>query len=263
MLYSLASFAPDRETMALARISQLIRSRPQDLGQLLRDWASLTTAPDVLSVLADEDPDRGWLAAVAAIATELQAAGRALQLVCCDHTPGELGEAVAVFQDPSLCASVREGDRVLAGFAALRTPAVGLAVVPRYVRKICSNGTVLATGGGVGRSVEPHELGDAIRACLDPGGFEAAMARFRGAAEVLVDDVLDLVLAAGSRITASEVRTASARDGDRSLWGAVNAATALAHGEERWSRRLDREADAARLLEGALLLRRPRNLTLV
>ncbi len=89
------------------------------------------------------------------------------------------------------------------------------------------------------------------------------MARFRGAAEVLVDDVADLVLAAGSRITASEVQAASARDGDRSLWGAVNAATALAHGEERWSRRLDREADAARLLEGALLLRRPRKLTLV
>lgn len=263
MLYSLASFAPDRETLLFARISQVVRSRPEELGQLLRNWDSLSTPPDVLSVLADEDPDRAWLAAVAAIAAELQAEGRALQLVRCDHTPGELGEAAAVFQDPTLCASVREDDRVLAGFVALRTPATGLAVVPRYVRKVCSNGTVAATGGGVGRSVEPHELGAAIRACLDPGGFEAAIERFRGAAEIRVDDVADLVLAAGTRVTASELRAAAVRDGDRSLWGAINAATALAHDEERWSRRLDREADAARLLEGALRLRRPRTLTLV
>lgn len=263
MLYSLASFTPDKDTLSFARLTQVVRARPQDLGKLLRSVDFLSTPPDVLSVLADEDPDRAWLAAVAEIATELQAEGRALQLVRCDHTPGEHGEAAAVFQDPTLCASVREGDRVLAGFAALRTPAVGLSVVPRYVRKVCSNGAVMGTRGGVGRSIEPHELGAAIRACLDPGGFEAVIDRFRGAAEVLVDDVARLVLAGGTLASVVEVQEAAARDGDHSLWGAINAATALAHDEEQWSRRLDREADAARLLEGALLLRRPRTLTLV
>ncbi len=61
MLYSLASFAPDRETLLFARISQVVRSRPEELGQLLRNWDSLSTPPDVLSVLADEDPDRDSL----------------------------------------------------------------------------------------------------------------------------------------------------------------------------------------------------------
>lgn len=42
----------------------------------------------------------------------------------------------------------------------------GLVVVPRYVRKVCANGTVVATGGGIGRMVEAYEVGEASRACL-------------------------------------------------------------------------------------------------
>lgn len=39
-------------------------------------------------------------------------------------------------------------------------------VVPRYVRKVCANGTMVATGGGIGRMVEAYEVGEASRACL-------------------------------------------------------------------------------------------------
>jgi len=211
--------------------------------------------PDLLAQLPRDHADRGWLLEVVASVEQLVAAGRRMQLVRCDHLPGEDGETAVTFQDASLCATLREGDRVLAGFVVARTPATGLVLVPRYVRKVCANGTVVATGGGIGRSVEAYDVGEAIRACLEPAGFEAAIGRFRGAAEVHVDDLAEIVRAAGTVSLPGELQAMVARGRDRSLWGLVNAATSLAHGDARWSRRLLREADAGWLLAvvGALV----------
>lgn len=255
MLYSLASFVPDPDALLAARLQGQRPLTVQEIEQFLQISSGRVVPPDLLAQLPRDHADRGWLRQVVASVEQLVASGRRMQLVRCDHLPGEDGETAVTFQDASVCAAVREGDRVLAGVAVARTAATGLVVLPRYVRKVCANGAVVATGGGIGRAVEPHEVGDAIQACLEPAGFEAAIARFRGAAEVHVDDVGELVRAAGTVSSVRELQAAVARDRDRSLWGLVNAATSLAHGDARWSRRLRREADAGRLLAvvGALV----------
>lgn len=255
MLYSLASFVPDPDAFLAARLQGRQPLTVQEIEHFMDLVRGVVVPPDLLAELPRDHADRGWLLQVAATIEQLVADGRRMQLVRCDHLPGEDGETAVAFQDASVCAAVREGDRVLAGVAVLRTAATGLVVLPRYVRKVCSNGTVVATGGGIGRAVEPHEVGEAIRTCLEPAGFEAAIARFRGAAEVHVDDLGELVRAAGTVSSLRELQAAAARGRDRSLWGLVNAATLLAHGDARWSRRLRREADAGRLLAvvGALV----------
>ncbi len=251
MLYSLASFVPDPASLLAARLQQQRPLTVQEIEQFLQISREEVVPPDLLAQLPRDDVDRGWLQQVVATAEALVAAGRQMKLVRCDHLPGDDGETAVTFQDASLCAAVREGDRVLAGFAVARTASTGLAVLPRYVRKVCANGTVVATGGGIGRSVEPYEVGDAIRVCLEPAGFEAAIERFRGAAEVHVDDLAAIVGAAETVSSQRELQAAVARGRDPSLWGLVNAATSLAHGDARWSVRLRREADAGRLLAAA------------
>lgn len=255
MLYSLASFRPDPDSLLAARLQGQRPLSVAEIEQLMSMHRGTLVLPDLLAQLPLDDGDRPWLGLLVAAVEQLVRAGRELQLVRCDHVPGEDGETAVAFQDASLCASVRVGDQVLAGFAVLRSPATGLVVLPRYVRKVCSNGTVLATGGGVAHSVEPHELRAAIEACLEPAGFAAAIAVFRGAAEFEIDDFGELVLAAGTRSSAAQLQAALARSRDRSLWGLVNAATSLAHGDARWSLRLAREADAGRLVAavGALV----------
>ncbi len=206
---------------------------------------------DLLTALAADDPDRGWLAETALSARQLRADGARLDLIACDHTPGPDGECCVVFVDRARQAAVRVDDDVQAGVAILRSPATGLCVMPRVFRKVCSNGAVLDLGNREATVVEWHEVDDAIRACLAPERFADAVARFRWATTVEIDDIAAFARVAGT-VTAGAHLVRRAGETERSLFAVLNAATERAHLDLRWSARLDRERDAERLLAAAI-----------
>ncbi|HEU4419126.1 MAG TPA: hypothetical protein VFT55_09320 [Planctomycetota bacterium] len=252
MMYSLGSLRIDAQAAWTALAPQLHDLPRRSIGSFMQQvhgfMQQLERQPDLLAVLDAEDPDRPWLEALAATADDLRAAGRPLSLACCLRTTGVDGQCSVMLHDRSLARSVQTGDTVTAGVAVLRSPAAGLVVMPRVFRKVCSNGAVVDVGAGCVREVEVAEVGPCVRACLQPAGIDVAVARFRRAAGVAVDDLEALLTRARTVTPRAELAARWRRAGDASVFGLVNAATALAHGEQVPERRLDRERDAERLL---------------
>lgn len=254
MHYSLGSFPlnPSFSIIQAAASRLGRRGLVQQVSALMDQLRSIQSQPptDLLTALPADDPDRGWLAETALTARQLAADGARLDLVACDHTPGPDGECCVVFVDRARQAAVRVDDDVQAGVAILRSPATGLCVMPRVFRKVCSNGAVLELGNREANVVEWHEVDDAIRACLAPERFADAVARFRWATTVEIGDIAAFARVAGT-VTGGGHLAARAAATERSLFSVLNAATERAHLDLRWSQRLDRERDAARLLAAA------------
>lgn len=252
MNYALGPFQPDREAVLTALVQQVALLSPRVLAQRLRE-SQAAGALDLLQTLGPHDPDRGWLESVCGTAQQLRDEGRDLVLVECAWVQGDAGdECAVVFLDRSRTDVVRPGDLVQAGVAIVHTPATGLVAVPRLFRKVCSNGMVLDIGCASGREIDPWQVEAAMRECLRDDGFAGAAARLHWAAHELVADGAELLAAARTHTAPSRLLPHWRRQADRSLWGLVNAATALAHTEALWSRRLACERDAERLLAAGL-----------
>ncbi len=232
-----------------------MRMTPQQMRELLTPGC--TADSDLLDVLEADDVDRPWVEQVAATAHQLAASGSRLQLIACERNPRPDGECAVVFVDRSRLAAVRVGDEVSAGVAVVRSPEHGLCVMPRVFRMICSNGAIVERDSRWQTPCEWHEVGDAMRDCLDQDLFTRSVASFRRATTVRVADVAALAHAAGA-VTDGMHLTGRAAATDPSLFGVINAATERAHLDTRWSQRLDRERDAARLLAAAELSAGPR-----
>ena len=252
MMYSLGSLRIDAQA-AWTALAPRLRYSPRSIDSFMQQVHGFMQQlregeTDLLAVLDAEDPDRPWVEALAATARDLRAEGRPLSLACCFRTTGVDGQCSVMLHDRSLARSVKTGDTVTAGVAVLRSPAAGLVVMPRVFRKVCSNGAVVDVGAGVLREVETSEVGPCVRACLQPAGIDVAVERFRRAAGIAVDDLEALLTRAQTVTPRAELAARWRRDGDASVFGLVNAATALAHSEQVPDRRLDRERDAERLL---------------
>jgi hypothetical protein len=246
--YSLGRFVSSREAELIALMEQAGRMRSSDLLRRLTAITSdRTPKPDVLEVLTPWDPDRGWLASLLQAVEQLTTEGCELELLECVHQPGFDGEAAAAFVDRARTRSVREGDDVQAGFLVLRAQH-RLLVFPRVVRKVCSNGAIMALKPEVAYQVAEDEVAGAVRACLEPGPFELAVQQFCVAAQRVVDDVPQLQGWARTVATAEELEPTAKRP-DRTLFGVLNNATSRGHGVARWSERVQHEQDAARLLQ--------------
>lgn len=251
MQYAFGSFTPDRDAALTALVQQVALLSASELATRLRAFQSERLA-DVFASIAGDDVHRPWLVRAYDAARQQVAAGRELVLLGCSHEPGPLGECVVAFLDRARCEAVRPGDEVCAGVAVSCTPGTGLGVAPRLFRKVCSNGAVIPLPGVPARAIDSQEIADAMAACLCAEGFTHAMQRCRQAAFELVGDAPALVRAARTRSPEELLLGRWRRQGDRSLWGLVNAATSLAHADPRWADRLDRERDAERLLAAGL-----------
>lgn len=208
--------------------------------------------PDLLSVLDVHDPDRAWVEAVAATVDEMQAEGRRFTLVDCERTTDCDAYCGVTLYEPALARSVQENDVVSAGVAIIRRAHGEPEVMPRIFRKVCSNGAVVDLGAGTAQAVEAYEVARAMRDCLTPTGLDLARTRFERAANTLIPDVEVVLARARPRTPTGDIVALWREAGDRSAWGLVNAATALAHDEPNLARRLERERDAERILVAAL-----------
>ncbi len=259
MRYALGSLQPDRSAFLVAFLSRLhvqltqeLLSREETLSPLgaVLERHEPQRHVDICSQLDSYDRDWSWLQQVAATVTEMATAARPLTLIDCEHTPGEAGSCMVLLHDPAVAAAIRVNDTVTAGVALLRAPNAELMVMPRLFRKVCSNGAVLDLGNGIEDDVAPWAVGDAVRACLGVDANERVFARLRAAAATAADP--DDLLARATLATPSDDVAAEWRAGhDRSVFGAINAATGLAHAERDPRRRLELERDAERLLAAA------------
>lgn len=262
MKYALGSLVIDRDAALTALVQQVPLLSPAAMSRRLREFQSAGTV-DLLSILDPLDADRPWLQAVLATTQQLRREGRHLALLDCEWRSSNWGgspsrsddprsddgaECAVALVDRSLTDAVRPGDIVQAGVAILRTPELGLVAMPRLFRKLCSNGAVFDLGCATGREIEPFEIETAMRACLQPGGFEATVGRLRWAAHEVVTEGAELVAAARPHSGSDSLLSRWRQQGDRSLWGLINAATSLAHADTSWCKRLGRERDAERLL---------------
>lgn len=205
------------------------------------------TLPDLLEVLTPTDADWTWVNAVHEVMREHSRA-RELALLQCARDASGAWTGVAVL-DELQRANVRRGDAVLGGFAILRD-AHGLAVYPRVYRQVCANGAVAARVIAVDVRTEGVSTEDAIRTCLSGAPFDAAVARFRAAAALQVDDDLRLLARAGLTRDPGEV-LAAREDRDPTVWGLVNALTALARRAPGLPERVGLERQVENLLQAA------------
>jgi len=271
MNHRLASFALESERPDLA-LSQFMRTHgarwlhsnarereqlTRELTTAMRDALRPQQAPDLLQVLPNGDPDRPWLQATAAVLTSLQGRGRDLHLVECQRRTGPDGCIALAVVDRTLTKPVRKDDCVNAGFAALRQEGSAPIVWPRIYRKVCTNGAILYVGDGEQHEVTAETLPDAVLACMSGRNFDPAVERMRRAAEFAVPDPALVLARARPVAPPAEIVAEFRRAGDRTGWGLLNAATALARAERVLPRRLAREQDAERILRAVESMARP------
>lgn len=178
---------------------------------------------------------------------------------------GLQGEIVAPFQDgdalflrlrlPRLAGEVRMGD-TLQGGVALRTRGEEVLVHPYTFRVVCQNGAIRAHAAGTARTWRGEsgasdwqretileELRAAILTCAEAGSFRDGLREMRQATEVQEIDLLlqfSHLVEQGMRPEVfRDVVRSFTRQGDRSLFGWMNAITARAResrsSEERWT----------------------------
>lgn len=247
MKHSLGSLKLDSTAALLT-----VRARPtaQVLRRMLHQLAPHRQT-DLLAALPPADGDRAWVAAAAETCEDLRARGHRLKLVDCERTTGADGHCGIVLVEPAVALSVTQGDVVCAGVALLRGAGARPVVMPRTFRRVCSNGAVTDAGSGEAREITPHEVGDAMRECLTVEALQHMVDRYREAAASPVGDPRGLLARARLATPLDALRAHWREARDSSVWGLVNAATALAHTEPDLARRLERERDAERILVAA------------
>jgi hypothetical protein len=210
--------------------------------------------PDLLETLQPSDPDWTWVHEVHEIMQERSRIRTSLRLLQCEREPEGAWTGIAVL-DELQRGNVRSRDAVHGGFLALRDE-VGLAVYPRVYRQICSNGAIAA--GLIHVDVRDGEVGvgDAVRACLSGEEFTGTVARFQAAAELVIGDEVRFLLRARLERAPRDV-LAAREDQDRTVWGLVNALTALARGAGDLRERVKVERQVENILQAAGIGRWP------
>jgi hypothetical protein len=204
--------------------------------------------PDLFDALPEYSPDRLWVDTVAAALTRLEQRGRRPVLLECQWHDAPGGHLAIAAMDDRVGADVQVGDRVMAGFAAVRDAEGHLVVLPRIFRKVCTNGAIVHEGNAENVLHDEERIEEAIEQCLAGRAFDRSLCLLQHATTVRVDDPLAVLRSAGAVSPPREVFAEFAAGGDRSGYGLVNAATAAARREPDFARRLERERDAARIL---------------
>ena len=191
------------------------------------------------------EADRPWLQAAAATVTDLGHHGG--QITVTDF--GQSRSQCALFLvDLAKVRNVAVGDQVAAGAMIERRGDELPTVAPRPVRKVCQNGAVLTDDAGPAQSVDAYQMDEALRVCLSGEVLARAADRFRRAATTTIVDLRGLLERLRLATPPHDLVDEFARAGDKTAWGLVNAATALARDERNLARRAERERDAERIL---------------
>jgi len=187
----------------------------------------------------------------------LAADGRSSSLQVCEHEPGDGGFTALAVHRAGGGRQVRRGDEILAGFAALRDGEGGLRIWPRTYRVVCSNGAMVASGGAEDILASAGSVTEAVRRSMSGERLSEACVAYRaGSAMDVADPRAFLSTVSGRPLEGGDVADVlrewrRARDG--SLWGLVNAVTAMARdrGDVRARFRMERFAGRLALLASA------------
>lgn len=225
--------------------------RDTGLARFVRELADASresrTAPDLLDVLPTADRDRGWVLDTLATMRGLRERFGAVQLLECRYDPRPDGSLTIAAHLQTARREVRRGDHVCAGFAVSRTGANDPQVLPRIYRPVCTNGAIAFSH--LGEALDEAAPVDArILTAVGEATLMPTIARLRAAAEVDVHDPAALAKLARVRTELDELLSEFEAAGDRTGWGMINAATALARRETNLPRRLELERDAERIL---------------
>ena len=236
--------ASDHRSRAAVR-----RAYEHAVERSLRDLhKSLRDAPDLAESLGPDHQDRAWVERATDCLVGLRAGARPrLCLLNCDWNQDTGRIAVAV-DDPSCLASVRVGDTISAGCAIVRDEDGGLCVMPRIYRKSCANGAVIHEGVAQDVMASSNTFEAAIERCFAAEVVRDAVDRFRAADRIPVPDPVAILARTNLRTPPLAVLDAWRSEPVRTGWGLLNAITAAARREGDFTRRIEMEKDAARLL---------------
>jgi hypothetical protein len=217
-------------------------------------WGKRSRSPDLLDSLSAVSRDRKWVTEAAEAIADLNGRGSKIVLIWCEWEKDRGDYLAIVGFDRRLVEAVRRGDEVSAGFAAIREASREVQIFPRIYRKVCANGVVVLRRSDEDALATERSVADAIGSCFEKKPLEEVVAAMKSAARTPVDDPGALLAQARAASSTREVVRAFDRGGDRTVWGLVNAATALARREPDLRRRLHLERDAERILRAAGLL---------
>lgn len=231
-------------------IARLARGRERELPQDEEH-------SDLLEALQPFDPDWTWVREVHAAMSAHPHARTGLRLLRCERGLDDAWTAIAVL-DQLQHADVRRGDGVCAGFLAQRDEQ-GLAVYPRVFRQVCSNGAIAARVIQVDVRAAGAGVGEAVALCLSGETFSSVLKSLRAAAALPVDDQLGLLARSGLDVDPRVVLGAR-EERDGTVWGLVNALTALARRAPDLRERVRLERQTENILRAAGLETRARAL---
>jgi hypothetical protein len=201
-------------------------------------------APDLLRALPKGDPDRKW---VEAVHRRLRKLSRRfdIRLLACEREPGGSGFLAIAATSPALSADVRPRDTVWGGFVALRDSNRPVSVRARIFRLVCRNGSLVSVHED---GVEPADgVEEHVERCFDHARFMSAVEALRmGAAQRLEDpasrlDEMEYLLHRGL------IERRWREEGDRTVFGLINAITSVARDVPDMRERLDLEGMAGSL----------------
>lgn len=206
---------------------------------------AVAPGPDLLSKLPYGHPDRVWVVSLKNQLEEL-ARGLEFRLLDCEYEPGPDGFLAIAGTSPSIAARVREADPVVAGFVALRDRDEPVRVIPRVFRVVSATGTLAWV------HEDEHEFTDLlveeqVLQCFDQDRFLPIAERLRRAADRELPGVSTLP---DDEVSEEHRETIEARwrdDGDRTVYGLMNAWTAVARDLPDFRERLMLEEQAGSL----------------
>lgn len=209
---------------------------------------AVAPGPDLLSQLRYGHPDRVWVVSVKNQLEEI-ARGLEFRLLACEYEPGPDGYLAIAGVSASIAARVREADPVVAGFVALRERELPVRVIPRAFRVVSATGALVSArddeAGAHGFLVEEQVL-----QCFDHDRFLPVADQLRRAAAAELLSLPEEVKQSGDR---ERIEARWREDGDRTLYGLMNAVSAEACDRPDFRERLALEELAgslARLTHG-------------
>ncbi|MBI4879472.1 MAG: hypothetical protein HY812_07400 [Planctomycetes bacterium] len=214
-------------------------------ADLLRQVAEAGGDPDLLEVLPDGSADREW---VSSIRDELEQRFQSRQdvlLVHCEYVPD--GYTAVAAMTPRSAGSVRKGDDVCAGFAALSEGGGEVRIVPRVYRMVCQNGQVVPHAHLAEVQACFAPVREMVSLCLAGRTLDEFVREARALASIPVDDPEVWLSRVDPMVEARRVVERFEEEGDPSAWGLVNAITAEARGVDHFPTRLRAEEAATRL----------------
>lgn len=191
--------------------------------------------PDLMTKLPYGHPDRVWVMSVKNQLEEL-ARGLEFRLLDCEYEPGPDGFLAIAGTSPSIAASVRDADPVVAGFVAVRDREHPVRVIPRVFRVVSSTGALVWV-----RESEHEFQGllveEQVMQCFDVDRFRAVAEQLREAADLELPDASFLPDEAADERADDDGDESPLRDqvearwwdqGDRTAYGLANAVSGVA-----------------------------------